>query len=130
MQGENSPIEFNSLVVSLLLEHRKNIHLTRRNQSMNMLKKALSFMFILLFLAACNSNSETTGSSNNEENENNEQATIEGDLSFYTSQPDEDAQKLVDTFNEMYPDVNVEIFRSGTEEVVSKLLAENQAGEV
>lgn len=87
-------------------------------------------MFILLFLAACNSNSETTGSNNNEENENNEQANIEGDLSFYTSQPDEDAQKLVDAFNETYPDVNVEIFRSGTEEVVSKLLAENQAGEV
>lgn len=97
---------------------------------MAILKKSLSFMFILLFLAACNSNSETTGSNNNEENENNEQANIEGDLSFYTSQPDEDAQKLVDAFNETYPDVNVEIFRSGTEEVVSKLLAENQAGEV
>jgi iron(III) transport system substrate-binding protein len=97
---------------------------------MTILKKALSFMFILLFLAACNSNSETTGSSDNEKAENNEQATIEGDLSFYTSQPDEDAQKLADAFNEIYPDVNVEIFRSGTEEVVSKLLAENQAGEV
>jgi iron(III) transport system substrate-binding protein len=96
---------------------------------MKIIKKTLTFMSILLLLAACSSNTETTGTANNE-NESEEQTTIEGNLSFYTSQPDEDAQKLVDSFTEKYPDVKIEIFRSGTEEVVSKILAENKAGEV
>lgn len=53
-----------------------------------------------------------------------------GTLQFYTSQPDEDAQALVDAFGEKHPDVEVEMFRSGTEEVISKLRAEKQAGDV
>jgi iron(III) transport system substrate-binding protein len=93
------------------------------------IKKTFSFVIIFLFLVACSSNdSEPTGA--DEGTENNEQTAIEGDLSFYTSQPDEDAQKLVDAFKGKFPDVNVEIFRSGTEEVISKIQAENQAGEV
>ncbi|QNF28061.1 ABC transporter substrate-binding protein [Metabacillus elymi] len=93
------------------------------------IKKTFSFVIIFLFLVACSSNdSEPTGAE--EGTENNEQTAIEGDLSFYTSQPDEDAQKLVDAFKGKFPDVNVEIFRSGTEEVISKIQAENQAGEV
>jgi len=51
---------------------------------------------------------------------------LEGDLTVYTSQPEADIQALVEVFNERYPDVNVEIFRSGTEEVVSKVLAEKE----
>ncbi|MGM7724043.1 ABC transporter substrate-binding protein [Metabacillus sp. Hm71] len=96
---------------------------------MQSIRKTLSFLLMLMLLAACGNQSETTGSSS-EANEKTEQTAIEGDLSFYTSQPDEDAQKLVDAFKEKYPDVNVEIFRSGTEEVVSKIQAENQAGDV
>lgn len=56
-------------------------------------------------------------------------AGISGDLSFYTSQPEEDATKLVNAFNAKYPDVKVSIFRSGTEEVTAKLQAEKQAGQ-
>jgi len=56
--------------------------------------------------------------------------TIEGTLSFYTSQPDADAEKLVTAFKEKYPNVEVSIFRSGTEEVLSKLQAEKMAGSV
>jgi iron(III) transport system substrate-binding protein len=93
---------------------------------MKTIKKTLNFMIILLLLTACSSNSEPTEAGT----ETNEQTKIEGDLSFYTSQPDEDAQKLVDAFTEKYPDIKMEIFRSGTEEVVSKILAENEAGEV
>ncbi|MDW5299950.1 MAG: ABC transporter substrate-binding protein [Sedimentibacter sp.] len=62
--------------------------------------------------------------------ENSEQAQdqtkLEGDLTVYTSQPEADIQALVEVFNESYPDVDVEIFRSGTEEVVSKVLAEKE----
>lgn len=55
---------------------------------------------------------------------------IAGTLSFYTSQPDADAQKLVEGFEKRYPEVEVETYRSGTEEVVSKLNAEKMAGDV
>ncbi|NGZ74088.1 ABC transporter substrate-binding protein [Saccharibacillus alkalitolerans] len=53
-----------------------------------------------------------------------------GTLSFYTSQPEEDAAKLVEAFRQKHPDIQVETFRSGTEEVVAKLQAEKQAGQV
>lgn len=55
---------------------------------------------------------------------------ISGNLSFYTSQPEEDAGKLADAFNAQYPNVKVNIFRSGTEEVTAKLQAERQAGKI
>ncbi|WP_158736006.1 ABC transporter substrate-binding protein [Alteribacillus sp. YIM 98480] len=73
-----------------------------------------------LVLAGCGDNEGASG----------EEANISGTLSFYTSQPDEDANALVSAFNEQYPEVEVDIFRSGTEEVISKVQAENQAGDI
>ncbi len=55
---------------------------------------------------------------------------LKGELEFYTSQPDADAAKLVEAFNKKYPEVKVNIFRSGTEEVMSKLKAEKLSGKV
>ncbi len=55
---------------------------------------------------------------------------VEGTLQFYTSQPDTDATELVKQFNKKHPDVEVKTFRSGTEEVISKLLAEKEAGSI
>lgn len=55
---------------------------------------------------------------------------LKGEIEFYTSQPDKDAAKLVETFNKKYPEVKVNIFRSGTEEVMSKIKAEKQSGKV
>nr|WP_316046038.1 extracellular solute-binding protein [Planococcus glaciei] len=57
-------------------------------------------------------------------------AGISGSLDFYTSQPDADAQALVNAFTEKNPGVEVSIFRSGIEEVVSKIQAEDQAGDI
>ena len=51
-----------------------------------------------------------------------------GPLRLYTSQPEADAAQTVAAFNAVYPDVDVEIFRSGTEEVVSRFLLEAEAG--
>ena len=51
-----------------------------------------------------------------------------GKLVLYTSQPDKLIAETVAAFNEGEPDVEVEIFRSGTTEVMSKLLAEISAG--
>lgn len=57
-------------------------------------------------------------------------AGVSGALDFYTSQPDADAQALVDAFKEQNPEIDISIFRSGTEEVVSKIQAENQGGNI
>ncbi len=52
-----------------------------------------------------------------------------GKLVLYTSQPDKDAARTVAAFNKLHPDVSVEIFRSGTTEVMNKLRAEIAAGD-
>lgn len=59
-----------------------------------------------------------------------ENTEIKGEIEFYTSQPDEDAAKLVEAYNAIYPEVTVNVFRSGTEEVISKLKAEKESGKV
>lgn len=73
---------------------------------------------------------EQENSIDNESEEPTEDETLSGNIVLYTSQPEEDAQILIDEFNSIYPDITVDVFRSGTEEVVSKILAEKQAGEV
>src|SRR5438105_723954 len=55
-------------------------------------------------------------------------AQVVGKLVLYTSQPDRDAQQTVDGFRQKNPGVEVEIFRSGTTEVMSKLMSEIAAG--
>jgi len=55
-------------------------------------------------------------------------AFAQSKLVLYTSQPDKDAQQTVDGFKKQNPGVEVEVFRSGTTEVMNKLLAEFMAG--
>lgn len=52
-----------------------------------------------------------------------------GKLVLYTSQPDRDAQQTVNGFRAAHPGVEVEIFRSGTTEVMAKLAAEIAGGQ-
>lgn len=59
-----------------------------------------------------------------------DKSDLEGKLTLYTSQPEKDAAELIKAFNVKYPDVTVEVFRSGTEEVISKILAENKVRSV
>lgn len=98
----------------------------------NKLWMAPATLTLALGLAACGSTE--TGNKETETNTNtpqqSETSEINGTLSFYTSQPETDATVLVEEFNKIYPDVEVKTFRSGTEEVVGKLLAENEAGDV
>ncbi|WP_163267626.1 ABC transporter substrate-binding protein [Chelativorans alearense] len=49
-------------------------------------------------------------------------------LVLYTSQPDADAAQTVDAFKAANPGVEVEIFRSGTSDLLTKLAAEFAAG--
>src|SRR5947207_37835 len=52
-----------------------------------------------------------------------------GKLTLYTSQPDKIAAETVAAFNKKEPRVAVEIFRSGTTEVMNRLQAELVAGD-
>ena len=49
-------------------------------------------------------------------------------LTLYTSQPEADATKTVDAFKQANPGVDVQIFRSGTSDLLTKLAAEFAAG--
>lgn len=51
-----------------------------------------------------------------------------GSLTLYTSQPDADAAKTVEAFRKVHPDVDVQLYRSGTSDILSKLAAEFSAG--
>ena len=51
-----------------------------------------------------------------------------GKLVLYTSQPERDASQTVAAFKRVYPAVEVEVFRSGTSEVMAKLAAEFSGG--
>lgn len=53
---------------------------------------------------------------------------VSGRLVLYTSQPNEDAQRTVDAFNEVYPNVEVDWIRDGTTQVMARLEAEFAAG--
>ncbi len=52
-----------------------------------------------------------------------------GKLTLYTSQPDRIASETVAAFNKQQPSIAVEVFRSGTTEVMNKLAAEFLAGD-
>jgi len=47
-----------------------------------------------------------------------------GKLTLYTSQPEADAARTVEAFQRFNPDVEVQIYRSGTSDILSKLAAE------
>lgn len=51
-----------------------------------------------------------------------------GKLVLYTSQPERDAAQTIAGFRKVYPNVEVDVFRSGTTEVMGKLAAEFAAG--
>ena len=50
--------------------------------------------------------------------------TPKGKLVLYTSQPERDASQTTAAFKQAYPGVEVEVFRSGTTELMGKLAAE------
>lgn len=55
-------------------------------------------------------------------------AAPSGSITVYTSQPQDQMTTVVEAFNKDYPDVQVEIFRTGTTELMTKLQAEFAAG--
>ncbi len=80
--------------------------------------------------AGSTAESENGGAAEGGSGAGDSRGALSGTITLYTSQPEEDAQKLIDGFNEKCPDIQVDVFRSGTEEVISKVLAEKQAESV
>lgn len=105
----------------------------------SLLAKAVAVVLVAASLAGCGNSKTDTNQADKTENtaENTtskapevKKEDLKGTITLYTSQPEEDAQKLIDGFHEECPNIEVQVFRSGTEEVVSKVLAENQADSV
>jgi iron(III) transport system substrate-binding protein len=57
-------------------------------------------------------------------------AAPSGTITLYTSESEDQVNEMVADFNRLYPDVTVDIFRTGSGEVVAKLQAEMEAGEI
>src|SRR5262249_30689620 len=51
-----------------------------------------------------------------------------GTVTVYTSQPSDQIAKVVEVFRKSHPGIKVELYRSGTTEVMNKLQAEFAAG--
>jgi iron(III) transport system substrate-binding protein len=91
-----------------------------------------------LTLAACGTadstesveDSAATGVSSEAVSESVATTDAAGSFTLYTSQPEQDIAQLVEGFNEVYPNIQVEVFRSGTEEVLSKIMAEKETGDI
>ena len=91
-----------------------------------------------LTLAACGTadttesveDSAATGVSSEAVSESAATTDASGSFTLYTSQPEQDIALLVEGFNEVYPNIQVEVFRSGTEEVLSKVMAEKETGDI
>jgi iron(III) transport system substrate-binding protein len=53
-----------------------------------------------------------------------------GSITLYTSESEAQVNEMVADFNRLYPDVAVEIFRAGSGEVIARIQAEMEAGEI
>ena len=95
------------------------------------MKKLFSILFALLLtagmLSGCGgddtaADADDTTTSGEETAESG--AEISGDIMIYTSAEDAFISEVCAMFNEKYPEANAQYYRSGTEEVVSKIMAE------
>lgn len=81
---------------------------------------AVSIGFLVTALVGCGNNTQQVAAPQE----------IGGILQLYTSQPDTDVNKLVTAFKQKYPKVQVDVFRSGTEEVIARINTEIRAGKL
>ena len=90
-----------------------------------MKKKILALVLALvmaLSLGACgNSNTPTTSGS---ASGSGDEPTLSGDLVLYCTMTENDIQALLDCFNEVYPDINVEVVNGSAGELVTRLQGE------
>lgn len=81
---------------------------------------------ILVTVSACGSGGG--GGSNPLKADSSAGSSNSETITVYTSEPDADFATLVKAFNKKYQNITVKSFRSGTEQIQSKLAAEKKAG--
>lgn len=87
---------------------------------------AVALGIAALVLAGC-----STAAPAAEEPAASESAALEAaTITLYTSEPQEKADALVAAFNEVHPEVTVEVFRAGTGDLTTRVAAEKEAGGV
>ena len=62
---------------------------------------AIGMLAAVMLLTGCKGDENTAG---------NSQDQAKGSITLYTSQPEQDAQKLIEAFNKKYPDIKVNVF--------------------
>jgi iron(III) transport system substrate-binding protein len=77
-----------------------------------------------ILLAGCTAAESTTPAAATDE------AAEPATITLYTSEPQEKADALVAAFNEVHPEITVEIFRAGTGDLTARIEAERTAGAV
>jgi iron(III) transport system substrate-binding protein len=77
-----------------------------------------------ILLAGCTAAEPTTPAAATDE------AAEPATITLYTSEPQEKADALVAAFNEVHPEITVEIFRAGTGDLTARIEAERTAGAV
>ena len=82
---------------------------------------SLLFLIAALFTGGCGAAKETGKTAG---------GAPGGTLQLYTSQPEGDVSKLIEGFKKKYPQITVNVFRSGTEEVVARINTEIKAGKL
>lgn len=96
------------------------------------MKKWFSILFTLLLtasmLSGCGGNNSATDSddttASGEKAVGSNSSEVTGDIMIYTSAEDAFISEVCDMFNRRYPKANAQYYRSGTEEVISKIMAE------
>lgn len=100
------------------------------------MKTVKFFLMMILFLSvivACSSPLTAQPASVSQENAGENKSTeqsISGSFTLYTSESEDKVNEMVADFNTLYPNVKVNVFRSGTGEVIAKIQAEQQVGEI
>ncbi|WP_286926373.1 MULTISPECIES: extracellular solute-binding protein [Lysinibacillus] len=95
------------------------------------MKKSRIFGFflvlMLIVLAACSSDNNKN-STNDDKTPNPEKTDVEtspsGKLVIYTGRDEEMVQKVIDQFNEKYPDIEVEFLTMGAQQILERLRGE------
>lgn len=91
------------------------------------MKRFVSLMACLLLicsLVACSSQPASQGDGGNSTGDNG----ISGKLVLYTSEPQDLVSEMIADFQDKYPNVEVDLYRSGTGDVKTKLSTELEAG--
>lgn len=94
------------------------------------MKRILSLTVCLLLicsLAACSSQPASQGDSGNTDAAGSD-GGVSGKLVLYTSEPQDLVSEMIADFQDKYPNVEVDLFRSGTGDVKAKLDTELEAG--